>query len=145
MIKSIRRPFIIFWLVISVLGSLNHTIYKGILPWRNVLIEFFPHLRYGWVMFNHSPDIIHTFWYIPKGETEEIHISDLEKTPSILYKDARVGLSAYYDRDYVDYLCQTNPKADLSVFIEKIYNINTPNNPPLIKRQKCFFGKLLNE
>ena len=145
MVKSIRRSFIVFWLIISILGALNHTIYRGILPRKKVLVELLPHLRYGWVMFNRSPDIIHTFWYIPKGGTKEIHLSDLEKTPSFLYKEARVGLSAYSSEDYVEYLCQTNQKADLSIFIKKTYNIKMPDIPPQIQRQKCFFGKLINE
>lgn len=101
---SLRRVFIVGWLVAGLAGALNHGIALKVLGHRFDLV--LPHLRYGYVMFNHIPRDITVVQYLtPSGEKRLL--SDLVDTPALGYESARLSMDAMNGRRYLEQICRS--------------------------------------
>lgn len=109
------KIFIVVWLVLILLGALNHNIFPKL--GGRIDAPQLPHLRYGYVMFNRSPPVVPVIHYQPWPSREWIHISDLVNTPAPLYKRSRVLIDILFTNfDYMLALCARGPGTQDAIF-----------------------------
>ncbi len=127
-VKLVRRAFIFGWLVLAVVGAANHTIDRTLLDPSSPLIQWLPHLRYGYVMFNTMPRKLPVLRYTRDDPDfgPPRPVSDLVDTPAPGYGVARTAVNLLNDQKYLSYLCATNPKADGANFQVDLYEVEPP-------------------
>jgi len=98
----LRRAFVVAWLLLGVLGALNHTIALDLFGRRFDLL--LPHLKYGHVMFNKNLRTVQVYeWSASDGARHDL--ADLVETPAYGYRDARVEIDVLTKPDYLKELC----------------------------------------
>lgn len=103
MIETIaRRALVVGWVVLGVLGALDHTLAERVFGRRFDL--GLPHLKYGWVMFNHNPRTISVYRYTGADGTPH-DLADLVATPAPGYARARLLVDALTEPQTLSEVC----------------------------------------
>lgn len=137
--RLLKRVAIAGWLVLTVMGALNHTLLPGILP--RPLTTALPNLRYGYVMFNRNMPEVGVLSYRDGGEYR--HISDWIRTPAPGYKDARATINLLLIPDYLNYLCAQQPGEHEIRY--QTYRVLASRDPFTEQRLLCRHGELRGE
>jgi hypothetical protein len=97
-----RRAFVAAWILLGILGALNHTVAERTAGRRWDLA--LPHLRYGYVMFNENPRTVRTFEYArPGGERRPL--AELVPSTSLGYSRARLAITVAQKPIYLAEVC----------------------------------------
>ena len=126
---TLRRAFVVAWILLGLAGALDHTIAEKLLGRRYDL--WLPHLKYGHVMFNVNLREIQIYEYAaPDGVRHPL--ADLVQTPAIGYRDARAGIDVFTKPDYLRELCfrAFRAKSETLVFFRSDYQVDVDPRTP---------------
>jgi hypothetical protein len=142
--RRVQRGFITVWLGLSIAGALNHTIVKDFIAVDSSLVEWFPHLKYGYVMFNRMPRHVNVVTYKPRKRWSEpgLSIAEMIQTPAPGYKVSRAGLNLVFSPNYLKYLCRNNPLADGAQVNISVFRVRPPATKVKLNRFVCHNGEL---
>ena len=140
--KWFRRFFVVGWLTLTGLGAVSHTLVPGLVPIGSAWVEVFPHLRFGWVMFNRMPQKVSSHWVRFHDEEHLQGLAVLDPTEAIFYKDSRLLLNAMRDAAYVEHLCRSVSAAQGAVFVEREYDVSIQAQPLRVIERTCDGGVL---
>jgi len=151
----LRRAFVVFWAGLSVLGGLNHNVVRGLYDRNGWIPAIFPHLRWGYVMFNKMPDEMPVVDFRPLGgEGDYRHLGEAIPTPAIGYSMSRASVNYYFYRaDYLGHLCAVSPEMEGMEFRIRVFQIKdkqkgaTREQAKVIETayQGCRNGKLFDQ
>ena len=131
--QRLVRAFVVAWLVLGVVGALNHTILDG----RLALV--LPHLQYGYVMFNRNPTRVPVFTYAHTGG-ERHDLAELDPRPAPGYARARAAVDATLAPTYLRDLCNrglASADDEITIYIDG-YEVLVDNEKPSISSTvKC--------
>ena len=135
--RTVRRGFIVVWLVLGIAGALDHTIAEH---WLGHTVDLgLPHLQYGYVMFNANPRRVAVFSYAHTGG-ERGDLADLEPRPAPGYARARVAIDAMFTRVYLRDLCNRALRSrddEITIYIDG-YQVDVDSEHPAItSTEKC--------
>lgn len=127
--KTVRRVFIVAWIVLALAGALDHTIALKTLGRRFDL--GLPHLRYGHVMFNSNLRVVQTYQYARKDGVRH-DVADLVPTAALGYKRARLAMNILFNPRYLREICFRSLHAlddELTIYIDE-YNLDVARGRP---------------
>ncbi len=127
--KTVRRVFIVAWIVLALAGALNHTIAQRTLGRRFDL--GLPHLRYGHVMFNSNLRVVQTYQYAGKDGVRH-DVADLVPTAAPGYKRARLAMNILFNPRYLREICFRSLHAlddELTIYIDE-YDLEVARGRP---------------
>jgi hypothetical protein len=139
---ALLRGFLLVWLLLHVLAALDHTLIRGILPYKQQLSQVLPHLKYGWVMFNRPPRRAIVWTFVAAGQTERRHLAAALETTSLTYMRARVSLQSEFNPDYPAELCARLASLRGAILTKSVYTIDDPLHPVRRESFRCERGKL---
>jgi hypothetical protein len=124
------RAFVAAWVLLGLLGALDHGIAEAVLGRRFDLR--LPHLQYGHVMFNRNPTAVWVFSY--SGADGERHdLADLVALPAPGYKRTRLAMNVAFKPDYLREVCFRHtrrvPGADLTFHVDE-YRVDVDREQP---------------
>jgi hypothetical protein len=119
-----RRVFVAAWILLGVVGALNHTVFGRALDLQ------LPHLKYGHVMFNRNPRVAVVYKYRGSDGVEH-HLADLMRPPSLGYHRSRLALSVATKPDYLAELCLRAQRGPLTFIVEEQPIGGTPSRHEL--------------
>ena len=142
--QYLRRSFVVAWLALAIAGALSHTIWPNLISPQSSLIQWLPHLKYGYVMFNKMPRQLPVMTYTrdEPGFGPARPIAAMIQTPAPGYDVARTALNMLFAPDFLPHLCKTNPKADGATFNMEFFQIGPPAKKIRTMRHLCRDGAL---
>jgi len=130
-----RRVFVAAWILLGVLGALNHTIAEELLGRRFDLR--LPHLRYGYVMFNENPRKVVVFEYA-RADGVRHDLADLVATPAPGYKRTRVAVNLMLKPRWLDEICfraiKRDPDDELTIYAHE-HDLDVDRSEPVRTHQ----------
>jgi hypothetical protein len=99
---ELRRAFVAAWIVLGVVGALNHTVFQKLFDEKFDLQ--LPHLKYGHVMFNRNLHQVPVYEYAGKDGARH-PLADLVETPALGYQRTRLAFDVLTKQDYLMELC----------------------------------------
>jgi hypothetical protein len=129
MAVAARRIFVVAWVALGLAGALDHTIAQRLLGRRLDLL--LPHLKYGYVMFNLNPHVVHVYEYSGADGTRR-NLADLVATPAPGYKRARLAIDAAMKPEYLAEVCYRVTRASHQAydFIISEYDVDVSARTP---------------
>jgi len=128
--RYVRRAFVAGWILLGLLGALDHTIAEKVLGRRFDLR--LPHLRYGYVMFNENPHQVMVFEYA-RDDGEHRNLAELVAIPALGYKRTRVAMNLMLKPSWIDEICyralKREPDAHFSFFARE-FDIDVDRDKP---------------
>jgi hypothetical protein len=115
-----QRACIVAWLALSFASALNVASLR-----RSPVASFAPHLKYGFVMFNHFPVDIEVATFVEDGSSTVRSLAELESTISVGYAESRAFLNLR-KREWLPWLCTRHPHRRFSVEILRMRIENPP-------------------
>lgn len=134
------RIFVAFWVVLSVAGALNHTIIPFL--FGKPLKLWLPHLKYGFVMFDHNDTELLLAYYKPRYAAARLPIADLIETPSLTYKETHANVNLLLYPPYLEHLCWRGGLAEGADFFLDHYDVQATPHIIRTDRFRCESGKL---
>lgn len=126
-----RRSFVAVWILLGLLGALNHTIALQACNRRFDLQ--LPHLRYGHVMFNKNPRTVFVFEYARRDGVRH-DLAELVARPALGYKRARVAMNLRLYPDYLEEICANHankaPTDTIAIIISE-YDLDKERDLPV--------------
>jgi hypothetical protein len=132
-----QRVFVCIWVVLGVVGALNHTIAEKLLGMRFNLV--LPHLEYGYVMFNKNPHDPAVYDYVGDDGIRR-PLAELVATRSFFHADSRLAVSVIFQPDYLREVCYraTRGTTKSYTFIVDHYDIDVdPRHPVQSQTLRC--------
>jgi hypothetical protein len=127
----VRRAFVAAWILLGLLGALNHGIAQELIGRR--LDLRLPHLRYGHVMFNRNPTRVWVFTYEGR-DGQRRDLAELVATPAPGYKRTLLAMNVAAKPDYLHEVCfrhtRRHPDADLTFFVDE-YDVDVDRDTPV--------------
>jgi hypothetical protein len=99
---KLRRVFVVVWVVLGILGALDHTIALMAFGRRFDLV--LPHLEYGHIMFNKNSRRTTVYEYAGDDGARR-PLAELVHVPAIGYADSRLVVSVILQPDYLREVC----------------------------------------
>jgi len=132
-VVSARRLLVAAWMVLGVLGALNHTVFG------RALDLVLPHLRYGHVMFNRNPRTVSVAEYLGPDGTRRT-VADLVPTAAPGYQRSRLAIDLMTQPDYLREICLRafrRSARELTFIIDEYQVDQDPRHPARSQRLRC--------
>lgn len=130
-----RRVFVAAWILLGLLGALNHTIAEDLFGRRFDLL--LPQLRYGYVMFNKNPRTVQIYSYADKDGRRH-PLSELSTTPALGYARARLELNLISNPDVLSEVCyRARIDKPFSIFVDEFEVDRDPHHPSRSLELRC--------
>ena len=125
-----RRIFVAVWVVLGIVGAMNHTIAEKLFGMRFNL--WLPHLEYGYVMFNKNPHEVTVYDYTGEDGVRR-PLAELVHTPAIAHADSRLAVNVILQPDYLREVCYraTHGTAERYTFLLDHYDMDVDTRRPV--------------
>ena len=123
------RVFVAVWVVLGLLGALDHTIAERVLGHRVDLV--LPHLKYGYVMFNVNPRKVSVYEYA-RADGVRHELADLVPVAAPGYARARLAVDATLEPQYLREVCYRATRRnheEYDFFVEE-YDVDADTRAP---------------
>jgi hypothetical protein len=124
------RAFVGAWVVLGVVGALNHTIAEKLFGMRFNL--WLPHLEYGYVMFNRNAHEATVYDYTG-ADGDRRPLAELVRTNAIAYADSRLALNVILQPEYLREICYraTRGTTERYTFLLDHYDLDVDARRPV--------------